>query len=79
MSNWNDLHSSFNIALPVDDANRVKMTECQGELRQIKLDIILSEHDLLGEPGEEVATAEKVENQVEFALGLKIVMLQNVF
>ena len=55
------------------------MTECQGELRQIKLDIILSEHDLLGEPGEEVATAEKVENQVEFTLGLKIVMLQNVF
>ena len=64
--------------MPVDDANRVKVTECQGELRQIKLDVILSEHDLLGEPGEQVTTAEKVENQIEFTLGLKIVRLQNV-
>ena len=59
------------IALPVNDANRVKMTECQGELCQIKLDIVLSKHDLLGEASEQVTATEKVENQIKFTLRLK--------
>ena len=48
------------------------MTEGQGKLCQIELDIVLREHDLLGETSEEVTAAEKVENQVKFTLGLKI-------
>lgn len=64
--------------MPVDDANRMKVTECQGELCQIKLDIVLSEHHLLGEPSEEVTPAEKVENKIKFTLSLKSVILRNI-
>ena len=58
--------------MPVDDANRVKVTEGQRELRQIELDGVLSEHTLLGEPGEEVAPTEKVKDQIKFTLSLEV-------
>ena len=58
--------------MPVDDANRVEMTEGQRELRQIELDIVLREHDLLGEPGKEVAPTEKVKDQIKFTLSLEV-------
>ena len=48
------------------------MTKGQRELRQIELDIVLREHDLLGEPGEEVTPAKKVKDQIQFTLSLKI-------
>ena len=57
--------------MPVDDANRVKVTKGQCELRQIELDIVLGEHNLLGESGEEITATEKVEDKIEFTLGLK--------
>ena len=57
--------------LPVDDAHRVEVTERQGQLRQVELDVFLREHHLLGEAREEVAAAEEVQNQVELALGLE--------
>ena len=47
------------------------MTQSQGKLRQIELDIVLSEHNLLGEPGEEITAAKKVEDKIKFTLGLK--------
>ena len=64
--------------MPVDDANRVKVTKGQCELRQIELDIVLREHDLLGEPGEEVTPAKKVKNQIQFTLSLKIKILASL-
>ena len=63
--------------MPVDDANRVKVTKGQCELRQIELDIVLREHDLLGEPGEEVTPTKKVKNQIQFTLSLKIKIFAN--
>ena len=47
------------------------MTQSKSELRQIELDIVLGEHNLLGEPSEEVTAAKKVEDQIKFTLGLK--------
>ena len=47
------------------------MTQSKSELRQIELDIIFGKHDLLGESGEEITAAEKVEDKIEFTLGLK--------
>ena len=46
------------------------MVECQGQLGQIELDVLLGEHHLLGEPGEEVPTSQEVQDQVELALSL---------
>ena len=47
------------------------MAEGQGELRQVELDIVLREHHLLGQPGEEVATPQEVQDQVQLALCLQ--------
>ena len=58
------------LQIPVDDPDRVKVTESQGQLGQVELDIVLGEHDLLGQSGEQVPTAEKVQDQVELAFSL---------
>ena len=60
----------FRLQIPVDDPDRVEVTESQGQLGQIELDVVLGEHDLLGKSGEQVPTAEKVQDQVEFAFSL---------
>ena len=61
----------INYFTPVDDAHRVEVAEGQGELRQVELDIVLREHHLLGQPGEEVATPQEVQDQVQLALRLQ--------
>ena len=48
----------------------MEVVECQSQLRQIELDVLLGEHHLLGEPGEEVPTSQEVQDQVELALSL---------
>ena len=58
--------------ISVNDPHRVKVTESQSQLGQVELDVLLSEHHLLGESREQVTAAEKVQNQVEFAFSLKI-------
>ena len=57
--------------ISVDDADEVEMVQGQGQLREVELDVLLCEHDLLGEPGEEVPTSKELQHQVEFALSLK--------
>ena len=49
----------------------MEVAEGQGELRQVELDIVLREHHLLGQPGEEVATPQEVQDQVQLTLGLQ--------
>ena len=48
------------------------MAEGQGELRKVELDIVLGEHHLLGQSGEQVSAAKKVQDQVELAFSLVI-------
>ena len=67
----NNTERCINYVTPVDDAHRVEVAEGQGELRQVELDIVLREHHLLGQPGEEVATPQEVQDQVQLALRLQ--------
>ena len=47
------------------------MTESQSQLRQVELYVVLCEHDLFGQSGEQVSTTETVENQVQISLSLE--------
>ena len=60
----------FRLQIPVDDPDRVKVTEGQGQLGQVELDVLLGEHDLFGQSREEIPATEKVQDQVELAFGL---------
>ena len=52
----------FRLQIPIDNPHRVQVTESQCQLGQVELDIVLGEHDLLRQSGEEVPAAEKVED-----------------
>lgn len=50
------------------------MIESEHELGHVELDVLLGEHDLFGKTTEQVAAAQKVEHEIELALGLKRVL-----
>ena len=54
------------------------MTESESQLRQVELDVILGEHDLLGQSGEQISAAEKVEDQVQLAFSLKLIIVKQL-
>ena len=56
----------------------MKMTESESQLRQVELDVILREHDLLGQSGEQISAAEKVEDQVQLAFSLKLIIVKQL-
>ena len=42
----NKTSALFRFQVPVDDSNRVEVVECQRQLSQVELDVLLGEHDL---------------------------------
>lgn len=50
------------------------MVQGEGQLSQIKLDVLLGEHDFLGEAREKVAAPKKVQDEVQFAVRLECVV-----
>ena len=56
----------------------MEVVQSESQLRQVELDVLLGEHDLLGEPGEEVPASQEVQDQVELALSLSNKFLLNL-
>ena len=70
----------FRLQIPVDNSHGVKVTESQGQLGQVELDVVLGEHHLFRQSCEEIPATEKVQDQVQFAFGLnKAVRIEKVF
>ena len=49
----------------------MKVLNREAELGKVELHVLLCEHDLIAEAIEEIAAPEKVQKEVQFALGLK--------
>jgi hypothetical protein len=47
------------------------MVKGQNQFGHVEFHVLFGEHDLFGQTTKQVTTAQKVENQVEFALGLE--------
>ena len=41
------------------------------DLGKVDADVLLGKHDLVGQPGEQIAAAQEIKDQVELALGLE--------